>query len=33
MFDGLIGTDCPASVLHMHNDVTVFLDEDAASML
>ncbi|MBE6964564.1 MAG: glucosamine-6-phosphate deaminase [Oscillospiraceae bacterium] len=33
MFDGLIGTDCPASVLHMHKDVTVFLDEDAASML
>ncbi len=33
MLDGTIGTDCPASVLSMHNDVTVFLDEDAASLL
>lgn len=33
MLDGTIGTDCPASVLHMHRDVTVFLDEDAASLL
>jgi glucosamine-6-phosphate deaminase len=30
---GLISTECPASILREHDDVTLFLDEDAAEMI
>jgi glucosamine-6-phosphate deaminase len=33
MIEGLPGSDCPASFLVRHNDVTVFLDWDAAADL
>ena len=33
MLEGPITTDCPASILQKHPDVTVIIDEDAASLL
>ena len=33
MLEGPITTDCPASILQKHPDVTVIIDEDAASEL
>lgn len=33
MLNGPISTDCPASVLQSHPDVTVICDEDASSLL
>jgi len=33
MIDGEVTTDVPASVLQNHADVTVIIDEDAASKL
>jgi len=31
--EGPVTTDCPASVLRMHDDVTILCDEEAASLL
>ncbi len=33
MIKGEVTPRCPASILQQHPDVTVFLDEDAASLL
>lgn len=33
MIKGEVSTDCPASVLQLHNDVTIILDKAAASKL
>lgn len=33
MIKGGVTPKCPASILQFHNDVTVYLDEDAASLL
>jgi glucosamine-6-phosphate deaminase len=33
MIEGSVTTDVPASVLQNHADVTVIIDEDAASQL
>ena len=30
---GEVSTDCPASILQRHPDVTIVVDEDAASLL
>ena len=31
--NGEISTDCPASILQKHPDVTIVVDEEAASLL
>jgi glucosamine-6-phosphate deaminase len=33
MLTGKIGTDCPASFLQLHDDVTVIMDKEAASLI
>ena len=33
MVKGEVSTNCPASILQRHNDATVIIDEDAASLL
>lgn len=33
LFSGKISTSCPVTMLQMHNDVTVVLDEEAAKLL
>ncbi len=33
LFAGRITTSCPATLLHLHPDVTLLLDEDAASLI
>lgn len=33
MYSGRVGTDCPACVCQLHPDVTVIMDQDAASLL
>ncbi len=33
MIEGPVSAFCPASILQFHNDVTILLDEDAASLL
>jgi len=33
LFDRRVGTDCPGSILNLHNDVTVILDNEAAELI